>query len=311
MHVRPLDARLVGALSLALLSAACEGSSGSGSVTDGGMADKPGPAREARATSEVAARAGSSPTPTARGTCAPSRPRAARTPPTVAAGAKKAAPGQAQLLGLHRSACSSGAMPKDGSRWCAFSLPGDTLGKFDLWVINVTKAIKGTVNCNPKGARRRSQLHPPHHRPVLRHARDRPRLSHRPPLLRRHAHLLRQCQVARDRPLPGADLRLAAGHGQPVQAAHLRHRRALQRSPHPRRRRVHRQHHARGRRDHPVRRLRRPHQRLAAEAGGSGDARAARQRRQPVALRLQRRREETSPTPPVAPRSPTRRPSTS
>jgi hypothetical protein len=63
-------------------------------------------------------------------------------PPVINPAAKKLLPANTELLGLHRSSCSYGDVTMGGSadRWCAVSRPGEELGDFELWVLNVTKA---------------------------------------------------------------------------------------------------------------------------------------------------------------------------
>jgi hypothetical protein len=63
---------------------------------------------------------------------------------------KQLVKGRARLIGTHRTACSHQA--GSAERWCGFSLPGATLGKTDLWVINVTRAQAADVPCDGTNA---------------------------------------------------------------------------------------------------------------------------------------------------------------
>jgi hypothetical protein len=64
-------------------------------------------------------------------------------PPAIA---RRLVSGRARLVGTHRNACSH--QPGSASRWCAFSQPGMALGKTDLWVLDVGKAMTADVPCN-------------------------------------------------------------------------------------------------------------------------------------------------------------------
>lgn len=71
--------------------------------------------------------------------------------PPPLTGTRRIVPGRARLVGTHGSACSNQPVQSGGSaeRWCAFSTPGATLGRTDLWVINVSKAMAGVeVRCD-------------------------------------------------------------------------------------------------------------------------------------------------------------------
>jgi hypothetical protein len=59
---------------------------------------------------------------------------------------RRLVPGRAQLVGAHLTGCSH--QPSSSERWCAFSLPGQTLGRTDLWAINLTRALAGNVTCD-------------------------------------------------------------------------------------------------------------------------------------------------------------------
>ena len=74
-------------------------------------------------------------------------------PPALHPAARRLLPAGAQLLGMHRSACSSGptSMPAGADRWCAVSLPGATMDALELWVLDVTQALAlpaGAVQCD-------------------------------------------------------------------------------------------------------------------------------------------------------------------
>ena len=61
-------------------------------------------------------------------------------PPPVITGAMKILPKGAQFLGGITVGCSYGQASTDAkARWCAFSLPGVTLSKAELWVMNMSK----------------------------------------------------------------------------------------------------------------------------------------------------------------------------
>ena len=63
--------------------------------------------------------------------------------------AKKLLPARSSLLGLHRSGCSYGdGTEATGQRWCAISRPGQTLGRVELWVLDIKAAIAGSVPCD-------------------------------------------------------------------------------------------------------------------------------------------------------------------
>ncbi|HXI57971.1 MAG TPA: hypothetical protein VNO55_18025 [Polyangia bacterium] len=67
--------------------------------------------------------------------------------------AKRLLSGRARLVGTPTTACSSvpkGAAPAE--QWCAFTLPGQTLGSTELWVLNVSKALTETVACDGTSA---------------------------------------------------------------------------------------------------------------------------------------------------------------
>jgi hypothetical protein len=64
--------------------------------------------------------------------------------------AKRLVPGQAHIMGGPTSACSQATAGAD--HWCALSLPGTQLGKTDLWVIDVEKALAGDVPCDGTNA---------------------------------------------------------------------------------------------------------------------------------------------------------------
>ncbi len=73
-------------------------------------------------------------------------------PPMPGPDSKLLVPGRATILGTHQSACSNQVPASDnGDRWCAFSLPGRSLGKTDLWVINATKALAPGANVKCDG----------------------------------------------------------------------------------------------------------------------------------------------------------------
>jgi hypothetical protein len=69
-------------------------------------------------------------------------------PMSMSAAGKRLVGGRAHVLGNINHSCSQPAGA--GDRWCAFSLPGPAIGQTALWVINVTKAIAGTVTCDGK-----------------------------------------------------------------------------------------------------------------------------------------------------------------
>lgn len=72
-----------------------------------------------------------------------------RPPPEISAQAKRIVPGRARLLGGGLSSCSNQVPASgNGDRWCVYSQPGDSLGATELWVINLTKAVAGTVKCD-------------------------------------------------------------------------------------------------------------------------------------------------------------------
>jgi hypothetical protein len=59
---------------------------------------------------------------------------------------KLIAGGLARLVGTHLTACSN--QPAGADRWCAFSRPGRVISRTELWVVNITKAVAGTVRCD-------------------------------------------------------------------------------------------------------------------------------------------------------------------
>ena len=62
-------------------------------------------------------------------------------------GSKKLVEGRARLVGGPVSACSQ--PPGNGDRWCAFTLPAtQPIGATELWALDVTKAIAGTIPCD-------------------------------------------------------------------------------------------------------------------------------------------------------------------
>lgn len=57
--------------------------------------------------------------------------------------------GRVTLVGTPSTACNQ---PRaGGDRWCAFSQPGSARGKTALWVINLSKAVVGSVSCTGSG----------------------------------------------------------------------------------------------------------------------------------------------------------------
>jgi hypothetical protein len=68
--------------------------------------------------------------------------------PVGPAKARRLVSGRARLVGDFEHSCSTPV--GNGDRWCAFSLPSETLGQTALWVINVSKALAGTVTCDGK-----------------------------------------------------------------------------------------------------------------------------------------------------------------
>jgi hypothetical protein len=68
-------------------------------------------------------------------------------PPMASATSKLIAPAGAKLVGSGPESCTN-QDPAPGDRWCAFTLPGRTLGFNDLWVINVTKAAAAATTPN-------------------------------------------------------------------------------------------------------------------------------------------------------------------
>jgi hypothetical protein len=57
---------------------------------------------------------------------------------------------RARLIGTHRTACSHQVGSPE--RWCGYTVPGASLGKTDLWVINVTRAMAADVPCDGTSA---------------------------------------------------------------------------------------------------------------------------------------------------------------
>lgn len=121
-----------------VVAAGCNGSSLSN--VDGGGADRPSgnlgdgaAAVDAKVSDGASFEAGAADLPPP----APPNPESARV-----------VPGRARLVGTHQSACSN-QVPATGDRWCAFSLPNQTIGYTDLWVINETKAAAGVpIKCD-------------------------------------------------------------------------------------------------------------------------------------------------------------------
>jgi hypothetical protein len=66
-------------------------------------------------------------------------------PPPPNAEAKTLVSGRARLVGTHLSACSNGLPTAGIDRWCAFTQPNQMIGRTDLWVMNMTKALAGTI----------------------------------------------------------------------------------------------------------------------------------------------------------------------
>jgi len=68
--------------------------------------------------------------------------------PMVGPGAQALLSGDAQLVGNGPDSCTN-QDPATGDRWCAFTLPSTFLGGTDLWVINVSSALRGkAIKCD-------------------------------------------------------------------------------------------------------------------------------------------------------------------
>lgn len=73
-----------------------------------------------------------------------------RPKPTIPEGARRVVGARTRMIGGGISSCTNAEPPLgDGDRWCGFYAPNQQqLGRFELWVINVTKAETVDVKCD-------------------------------------------------------------------------------------------------------------------------------------------------------------------
>lgn len=129
---------------LAAVASACDGSAQEGATFGGG------PVRNDPTGSAPRADGGPKPGASTDARVVTFEVRPNRPPPTVSSEVKLLVPGRAQLIGGGLSSCSNQPQPAGttSDRWCGFTLPGTRLGDTELWVINVTKAMKSEVACD-------------------------------------------------------------------------------------------------------------------------------------------------------------------